>query len=132
MSGVLRRSWPERYLALGARLLLLLRVLAVVLGLQVSGIGSAGAEAVWLVSDEMAGAPERCPEDHPCDDCPPSCPNCHCSNGIVTVVPTLAMVGVTAFVGVKQRQERIGAVAPLVPDPASLFRPPCSAAVSLG
>jgi hypothetical protein len=108
----------------------LLRVFAVVLGLQVSGVGSAAAQAVHAIAGDKAATPEQCPSDRPCDDCPSSCPNCHCSNGILSLVPQVAMAPMGAFVGMRQPRDRVVSNAPIVPEPAGLFRPPCSSAVS--
>jgi hypothetical protein len=67
-------------------LLALLRVLAVVLGMQLSGVGHFATELVEsIVADEVHH--ESCPADGPCDDCPPGCPQCHCSNGLRSIAP---------------------------------------------
>lgn len=67
-------------------LLALIRVLAVVLGFQLSGAGHFATELVEaVVSAEVHH--ESCPADGPCDDCPPGCPQCHCSNALRSVAP---------------------------------------------
>lgn len=109
---------------------MLLRVLVVVLGFQVSGLSTAAAEIVHVVSGEKAGAPEQCPLDGPCDDCPADCPNCHCANRLVSVVPELGPAPLRAFVGVRQPRETVARSVPASPDPSGLFRPPCRTLVS--
>jgi hypothetical protein len=108
-------------------LLALLRVLAVVLGLQLSGVGHFATELVEaVVSDEVHH--ETCPADGPCDDCPPGCPQCHCSNGLRSVAPdaapALASVLETSDDGV-HASSRDEPPAPELPLP---FRPPRTAA----
>jgi hypothetical protein len=70
-------------------LLTLLRVLSLVLGVQLSGVAHFAAEVVEAAVAEQAHH-ETCPPDGPCDDCPPGCPQCHCSNGLRSVPPDAA------------------------------------------
>lgn len=71
---------PATRKGLAGPLLFVLRVLAVVLTVQVSNVGHVAAD--------LAGAAfgytvehEDCTRDCPDDQCPPGCPNCHCSHG---------------------------------------------------
>jgi len=108
-------------------LLTLLRVLAVVLGLQLSGVGHFATELVEAVASEDVHH-ETCPADGPCDDCPPGCPQCHCSNGLRSVAPDAS--GPVA--GALETSDRVPAFTPEKPPSPELplpFRPPCSAAV---
>jgi hypothetical protein len=105
-------------------LLVVLRVLAVVLGLQVSGAAHFVEDAVALVTAGHTEHDEQCPADGPCDDCPPGCAQCHCSNALRSAVPSshsalvpLLEVSKTAACGAVERP-------PLSPDLPSLFRPP--------
>jgi hypothetical protein len=104
-------------------LLTLLRVLALVLGVQLSGVAHFAAEAVEAAFAEEAHH-ETCPPDGPCDDCPPGCPQCHCSNGLRSVAPDaaspVASVLETAAGGVLA-PSREKPPAPELPLP---FRPP--------
>jgi hypothetical protein len=104
-------------------LLALLRVLAVVLGMQLSGVGHFATELVEsIVADEVHH--ESCPADGPCDDCPPGCPQCHCSNGLRSVppdaAPALASILETSGDGVRA-SSREKPPSPELPLP---FRPP--------
>jgi hypothetical protein len=69
-----------------AILLGLLRPLALLLALQLSGLPHAAADLASAVL-EVAEGHEVCPEDGSCNDCPAGCPNCHCANGMRLLVP---------------------------------------------
>jgi hypothetical protein len=111
---------------LAVTLLALLRVLAVVLGLQLSGVGHFATELVEsVVSEEVHH--ESCPADGPCDDCPPGCPQCHCANGLRSVVPDASSPAVTVL----ESSDDVAALAsekPPSPDLPLPFRPPRSVA----
>ena len=109
---------------------MLVRVFAIVVGLQVSGIGPAAAEVLRGVACESIDTREECPPDQPCDDCPPSCPHCSCASVMLSVVPQVGVAPIGAFIGVRQPREPVARRAPNVPELAGLFRPPCSRAVS--
>ncbi|HEY3493234.1 MAG TPA: hypothetical protein VGK73_01055 [Polyangiaceae bacterium] len=109
---------------LAASVLLLLRLLAVVLGLQLGGIGHAAADLIESMSSS-AEEHEQCPADGACDDCPPGCPSCHCANR----VPSVAANGqplpfavepppLDAWLGLAANR------APPGPEPSSVYRPP--------
>ncbi len=105
-------------------LLTLIRVLAVVLGVQVSGTSHAVADVMNLVVARGVAHEEECPADRPCEDCPQGCPNCHCSNAISSLipdltpsVPTLLPIGHVAAVWEADH-------APLRPELSPPFRPP--------
>ena len=103
-------------------LLTLLRVLAVVLGLQLSGVGHFATELVESIVSEQVHH-ESCPADGPCDDCPPGCPQCHCSNALRSVVPEAAAPVVTVL----ETSDDVAALTsekPLSPDLPLPFRPP--------
>ena len=105
-------------------LLTLGRVLALVLGLELAGVAHLADDLVSVVVSGVVPHDEQCPADRPCDDCPPGCPNCHCQNGLPSLVPrlgspmvlTLPVVAIVAF--------EAGARGPLGPELSSLFRPP--------
>jgi hypothetical protein len=105
-------------------LLALIRVLAVVLGMQLSGVGHFATElAEAVVSAEVHH--ESCPANGPCDDCPPGCPQCHCSNGLRSVAPEASppVAGVLVTAG------GVAAFTPEKPPSPELplpFRPPCT------
>lgn len=108
---------------------MLVRVLALVLGLQVSGAAHFAADVVALVSVEHAEH-EQCGADGPCDDCPPGCPQCHCPNALRSVAPPASEAITFAFdvsvVAGHAPSER----APMPPELPGLFRPPQAGLVS--
>src|SRR4029079_7659199 len=75
--STLRRRPVTRF---AVTVLTALRVLALILGLQLSGAAHAATEAIELIASADVKHADACPPDGPCNDCPPSCPNCHCSN----------------------------------------------------
>jgi hypothetical protein len=112
-----------------AAFLIALRVFAVLVGLQFSGFihGAADvAEAVLAeaVLAEHAVEHEQCPADGPCDDCPPGCPNCHCSAAVASVVPAAA-ASLATVLGAEMLPPCLYATqAPAGPELPTLFRPP--------
>src|SRR5690349_18375369 len=112
---------------LAVALLALLRVLAVVLGLQLSGAVHFATEVVEAVVD--AGAHhETCPADGPCDDCPPGCPQCHCSNGFRSVPPEAAFPLVRVLETSSDGVPAVSREKPASPELPLPFRPPRSVA----
>jgi len=103
-----------------------LRVLAVLLGLELSGVAHAGTEVVELVASEAVRHADACPPDGPCNDCPPSCPNCHCSNAPTAVTSTALPAELVALVFVPTPTLRIGERTPSSPELPLPFRPPQS------
>lgn len=111
--------------ALGTMILVILRALAVVLGLQLGGIGHAAADLIESIAASSTAEHEQCPPDGACDDCPPGCPSCHCSNR----VPSVAAKGTLLPSAVEPPpidawRPFANADAPPGPEPASLYRPP--------
>jgi len=85
---VLLRSRSARLSRPLAVLVAALRVVTLLLGLQLSGAVHAVSDLVEAVVLNQPKHQDDCPADgRPCDDCPPSCPNCHCSNAPVAVPP---------------------------------------------
>ena len=71
-----------------AVLIAALRVLGLLVGLELSGAAHAVSDVVACVVLHQETHEDACPADgRPCDDCPPSCPNCHCSNAPVAMPP---------------------------------------------
>jgi hypothetical protein len=122
---VLFRSRGARLSRPLAVLLAALRVVALLLGLQLSGTAHAVTDAVASIVLHHATHEDACPADgSPCDDCPPSCPNCHCSNAPVAMPPLelpsphLFAAGGEAVIGLTS------ADAPPRPELPLPFRPP--------
>jgi hypothetical protein len=107
-----------------ARLSLLLRVLALLLGVQLAGIGHAAADALHVTGVVAQEEHEECPLDRACDDCPPGCPQCHCSNRVPSVAPLTSFVVANALPGADVAFALTESAAPPRPELPSLFRPP--------
>jgi hypothetical protein len=108
-------------------LLALLRVLALVLGVQLSGVAHFATEVVEAVASEGAHH-ETCPPDRPCDDCPPGCPQCHCSNGLRSVAPDAASPVASVLEASADGAPAFTRDKPPSPELPLPFRPPRSAA----
>jgi hypothetical protein len=104
-------------------LLIATRVLAVVLGLQVSGAAHALEDALSLVVAEQVEH-EECPADGPCNDCPPGCAQCHCPNSLRSIAPQASPQLTLVFEASKAAASAPRSGAPLSPDLPGLFRPP--------
>jgi hypothetical protein len=72
-----------RHRASVEQLALALRLLALVLGLQLSSIGAVAAE-VLQVDHVCSACCDDCPLDRDGRECPPGCIACHCAHGGAT------------------------------------------------
>lgn len=108
---------------------MLVRVLALVLGLQLTNAAHLVEDVVALVTAEHAEH-EQCPADKPCDDCPAGCPQCHCGSGPRSVAPTGAEPFALAFDVSVPAAHAPTEQAPLAPELPGLLRPPKTALVS--
>jgi len=108
-----------------------LRVLALFLGLELSGAAHAASDLVACVVLQQQTHDDACPADgRPCDDCPPSCPNCHCSNAPVAM-PPVALPAPQLFAESQSDAVRLTSTdAPARPDLPLPFRPPRSAVLA--
>jgi len=104
-------------------LLTLVRVLALVLGVQLSGASHVAADVMSLVTG-TAQHDEQCPLNGPCDDCPSGCPNCHCPNALGSVAPLSGLPVVAALPSVVVATFWIENQAPSGPELPLPFRPP--------
>jgi len=104
--------------------LLALRVLAVVVSVQVSGAGILVAELA-CVDDAGDGCCTDCPLEKDGKECPPGCPNCHCSHGGIALAPAFESV-TTQVVEIDERvlQRPYEAGVPHAPKLPSVYRPP--------
>ena len=101
-----------------------LRVLALLLGVELSGAGHLAADALCLaVPGLLEHEEERCPPNGPCDDCPPGCPQCHCPNVIASVPAPSPLALATTDVS-KAPSLRIEEQPPTSPELPLPFRPP--------
>jgi hypothetical protein len=113
---------------LRARLSLLLRVLAMLLGVQLAGVGHAAADALHVTGIIAQEEHEECPPDRACDDCPPGCPQCHCSNRVPSVAPLVSFVVANALPGADVSFAPTESASPPRPELPSLYRPPRTSA----
>ena len=105
---------------------MVVRVLVLVLGLQVSGVAHAAEDALSLVVAEQVEH-EECPADGPCNDCPPGCAQCHCPNALRSVAPPASLPFVLVLATSKTTARGAKPGAPASPDLPGLFRPPQTA-----
>lgn len=108
-----------------AYLVSVLRLLTVVVTLQFSGAVHFAVDAVGIVVAERAAHEDDCPLDGgPCNDCPPSCPNCHCANAPTAVLPLEVRSLVSPLFGASPTRGLARTEAPPSPELPALFRPP--------
>jgi len=119
--STLRRRPVTRF---AVTVLTALRVLALILGLQLSGAAHAATEAIELIASADVKHADACPPDGPCNDCPPSCPNCHCSNAPTAVTPKAVPAELVALARVPSSTPRVSERTPPSPDLPLPFRPP--------
>jgi len=115
--GSVKRSW--------AVVLVALRALLVVFALQLSGAIhdiSDFVETVTTASDKAEH--EQCPVDGPCNDCPPGCPNCHCSAALGSVATATPLAILPQVLACALPASLAETQAPRGPDLPGLFRPP--------
>lgn len=104
-------------------MLALLRLVAFVLGFQLSGVGHFVVDAISVAIVGEAEHDEQCPVDRPCDDCPPGCPSCHCPNTLRSTVPAPTFAVAAELPLFEVAADPTNAV-PVGPDLPSLYRPP--------
>jgi hypothetical protein len=108
----------------------LMRVLSLVLGVQLSGIAHVVEDVVSVVVAGHAEHDEQCPADGPCNDCPPGCPQCHCPNALRSVAPLASatvVLGLPASTALPLVGRAERPPSPVLPAP---FRPPRTNVVS--
>ena len=104
-------------------LLALLRILAMLLAVQLSGTCHVLDDVISMWSSGVLDH-EQCPPDRPCDDCPPGCPTCHCPN---TLRSTAAQPGPSMTVELPSSglvELSWDEAAPRGPDLPPPYRPP--------
>jgi hypothetical protein len=100
-------------------------VLVVLIAFQLSGLG-AMAEHLGRSAEGTVGCCSDCPMEQDGRDCPPGCPNCHCSHGSVGLpsAPEDAerMTALEARIEVPPYE----ATVPRAPPGPGIYRPPRS------
>ncbi len=112
------------------RLLVLVRVFAVVVGLQVSGIGPAAAEVLRGVTCESIDTRESARRISLATTARPAALTAAAQARCFRWCRKSASRRLALSFGVRQPREQVARRAPNVPELAGLFRPPCNRAVS--
>ena len=113
----------------GLAWLLLLRVFALFVASELSGLAHTGTDVYESFAGHEQHHEADCEEEEAGHECPPGCPNCHCAHASHAVVVLSGLACQTALTPLPTVARRVGFVpyAALVPsgaDPASLYRPP--------
>ena len=110
---------------------LLLRALALVVGVQLTGAPHLAMDVASLALD-VPFAHEDCSREAGDETCPPGCPNCHCTHAGASDLPPVD----AAFLELAPPDTSVWTLAPVIeipqsPDVSSVYRPPKSARSSL-
>ena len=123
MRPSLRLPWVRCRGVLRA-LALVLRVLVVLVSVELSGL-AAVAELGFCGDETSADCCTDCPVEKDGKQCPPGCPNCHCSHGGIALAPALETVGaLVAAIDVVILQPPHEAGVPHAPHLPGVYRPP--------
>lgn len=108
-------------------LVLLLRALALFVALQVSGLVEFVADVTASAAESSDGCCSDCPLEKSGRECPPGCPNCHCTHGGSALPPSCVTAFLDAFdPRAPMADEPVVAEAPRAPVLPGVFRPPRS------
>jgi hypothetical protein len=101
-----------------------LRALVILMALQVSGVAAVAEQFAGSV-ETTAGCCTDCPMEQDGRECPPGCPNCHCSHGSVAL-PSVGKAQLTHAVDLPCRVAVTPheATAPRAPRLRGVYRPP--------
>jgi hypothetical protein len=125
------RSLPSMTPPKGFRWLgVLLRVVAVVIALQMSGALHAAADALMSCAGLVAGG--DCDDEADGQQCPPGCPNCHCPARSNVAPPEAFDVSSLLTLSEGQRLAPVfrDDTGPQGPDRSPLYRPPRAASLA--
>ena len=123
MRPSLRLPWARSLRALRA-LTLLLRVLVLLVAVELSGV-AAVAELGVCGDETSSDCCTDCPVEKDGKECPPGCPNCHCSHGGIALPPAFETVSAevaTIDVAILRRPYEAGI--PHAPHLPGVYRPP--------
>jgi hypothetical protein len=102
-----------------------MRVIALLVGLEFSGVTHAAGDAVAFIVLDRVTHEDSCPLDGtPCDDCPSSCPNCHCRNAPIATPPVELSAPLVLYLYRETSVARPSPESPPSPDLPPPFRPP--------
>jgi hypothetical protein len=101
----------------------LVQVLALAISMQLSGVGHVVTDLV-LAAQGVAHDEGDCPVEKNGHECPPGCPDCHCTHGgMPSLPPTLDVLACVLAIHEVLAWSRASDTVPS-PDRASIFRPP--------
>lgn len=100
---------------------LVLRVLVVLVSVELSGV------TVVACDDAGDGCCTDCPVENNGKECPPGCPNCHCSHGGVSLPPAFESTPITlGRINTLVMPAPYEASVPRAPPVPGVYRPPRS------
>lgn len=106
-----------------------LRALVLLIAIQISGVASVAAELAAVGVGDVDGCCSDCPFEKDGQECPPSCPSCHCSHGGAALpAPVSATESIAFHHIVHEAIAPPGATVPRPPTLPSIYRPPRSLA----
>ena len=108
-------------------LVLALRVLVAMVSLQVSGVPAAAVEMGFRMDESVDDCCNDCPMEKDGKECPPGCPNCHCTHGSVALPTVTEKSGPPTTASVDSDAEEPApyeASVPRAPPLPGVYRPP--------
>lgn len=112
-------------------LVVVVRVLALILSVQTSGVAHVGADLAGSIFGYVVEH-EDCSQETD-EKCPPGCPNCHCSHGGASALPPMtAALYVPRPRGDSEWSRPHTNDGPPTPPLSSVYRPPKSLQLLLG
>lgn len=116
--------WPSRAGRLVRILLVAVRMIVAVTAVQITGIPHVVADAVAVVQADDRH--EDCPNEDDGRECPPGCPNCHCTHPMSALPFVAPPMVLDPLIPIEVAIAPYEALAPPGPEPAGLYRPPRS------
>jgi hypothetical protein len=100
-----------------------LSVLIASIALQISGLGTI-AEHLGASTEANAGCCSDCPMEQDGRECPPGCPNCHCSHGGVGLPAAVDEADRNIAAQARIEAHPYEATVPRAPPAPGIYRPP--------
>ena len=118
-SLVVERSRAARLLAL------VLRALVLLVSVELSGLACVAAQMIAFGAETSADCCSDCPLEKSGKECPPGCPNCHCSYGGTALPPAVETELASAFdPEMNVPAAPVGVAEPRAPVMPGVYRPP--------
>lgn len=106
-------------------LLLAVRMIVAVTAVQITGIPHVVADVVAVVQADDKH--EDCPNEDDGRECPPGCPNCHCTHPMSALPPAPPPMVLDLLIPSEIAVAPYESLGPPGPEPSALYRPPRSA-----